>query len=614
MISKIELNNVPSYKEQAVLETDKKVNLIYGLNGTGKTILSNVLYKPEENEGCIITGFEPDNETMLVYNQKFIEDNFFESEEQNGIFTLSRENKETRKKINGLNEEIQNLNEQRKEVKEKLNTKEKSLKKSLEEAKNVVWNIKKDYTRGDRVLEYCLEGFKNSQDKLFTQLRETGKPIKKPKENTEFLKVKLQSISGDNAKKLDKLSKIIFSSPSVETETLLSKQIVGNENSTISQLIKKLKNDDWVKEGVEYLPKEPIKENASCPFCQEKTISNKLRESIESYFDTSYEDDINSLKRFSNKYSLWMESISEIKIFEKHPKFEENKQDLEIFKSRYKNFINIVKGNKGKIENKINAPSKSVRIENPLKPLRELNEIIQKINNLVATHNEDIDNLVAIKDGIKRTFWQIMRWDYDQTITKYKKEEDKSTKEQRDLNKEIKKYDREIGEKEKDLSVLYGQTQNIQEAINNINGGLSNLGITNFKIVRARDNMYKITRGQGDENVFPTLSEGEKMIISFLYFIEQCRGKKEATETKNKKIIVIDDPISSLSHIYVFNISQLIDNEFFNSKQPNSSNYEQVFILTHSLYFFNELIDWQDKKKNDRKKKQKLFTQVCHFG
>ncbi|PSD44229.1 hypothetical protein C7E23_03125 [Elizabethkingia anophelis] len=45
MITKINLNNVASYKSHTTLETDKKINLIYGLNGTGKSTLSNFLHK-----------------------------------------------------------------------------------------------------------------------------------------------------------------------------------------------------------------------------------------------------------------------------------------------------------------------------------------------------------------------------------------------------------------------------------------------------------------------------------------------------------------------------------------------------------------------------------------
>ena len=37
MINKITLDNIASFKKSDSLETDKKINLIYGLNGTGKS-------------------------------------------------------------------------------------------------------------------------------------------------------------------------------------------------------------------------------------------------------------------------------------------------------------------------------------------------------------------------------------------------------------------------------------------------------------------------------------------------------------------------------------------------------------------------------------------------
>lgn len=47
------MNNLASYKKPAILETDKKVNLIYGLNGTGKSTFSDYLYNM-----CLITDFK----------------------------------------------------------------------------------------------------------------------------------------------------------------------------------------------------------------------------------------------------------------------------------------------------------------------------------------------------------------------------------------------------------------------------------------------------------------------------------------------------------------------------------------------------------------------------
>ena len=95
MISKISLNKIACYKNVTVLETDKKVNLVYGLNGTGKSTLSNFLHNQSEEKykDCAIEGLENHHE-ILVYNQTFIQDNFFEPENLKGIFTLSKSNKE----------------------------------------------------------------------------------------------------------------------------------------------------------------------------------------------------------------------------------------------------------------------------------------------------------------------------------------------------------------------------------------------------------------------------------------------------------------------------------------------------------------------------------------
>ena len=76
------------------------MNLIYGLNGTGKSTLSDYLLKSSDSKfkDCAIEGLSNDDE-ILVYNQSFIRENFFESESLKGIFTLSKKNKEAETKI-----------------------------------------------------------------------------------------------------------------------------------------------------------------------------------------------------------------------------------------------------------------------------------------------------------------------------------------------------------------------------------------------------------------------------------------------------------------------------------------------------------------------------------
>lgn len=120
MISKIILNGVASYKKEAVLETDKKVNLLYGLNGTGKSTFSEFLYDQSRARfsQCRIGGLE-DNDTILVYNKKFVQEIFYEQQGIQGIFTLSKGNAEAQKAIDNANAEVKKLIEQKRKIEEK---------------------------------------------------------------------------------------------------------------------------------------------------------------------------------------------------------------------------------------------------------------------------------------------------------------------------------------------------------------------------------------------------------------------------------------------------------------------------------------------------------------
>lgn len=617
MIKSINLNKVASYKNIATLHTDKKINLVYGLNGSGKSTFSNYLHHRTETKykDCSIDGLD-ENYEILVYNNNFIQDNFFEADNLKGIFTLSKENKEAKTKIADALKEIKKLEIEEEIKKNELEIEDKSLDQKIETAKNTIWKIKTDYSGGDRVLEFCLEGYKGSKDNLFNYIISLTKPHVKPIKSVDDLKTDLQSISGDNAQKYLTLPQVTFTSQNIETETLFSKQIIGNENSSVSQLIKELDNSDWVKAGLDYIKKEETQENSTCPFCQEQTISNILVENIRNYFDASYEADINNLNSLLDDYLQSIQSIPSKNIFETNPKFEIYKKDFEI---KYNSFLRIVEDNKKLIENKIKTPSIPISLKESTKTLEELNEVIIKINLLITEHNNNIDQKEVVKSTIKKVFWEIMRWEYDQTISSINLEKITSKSKIDILKIELNEYAEEKIEQKKIIAEQQKHTVNIDEAIENIKKSLIDLGIVDFEIKKHAENMYKIVRGNKEDKVFRSLSEGEKMIISFLYFIELCRGKKEAAETSKKKIIVIDDPISSLSHIYVFNVGRLIKNEFFGQKKTKTNKetgeklvewiykYEQIFILTHSLYFFYEITE---PNHDFRKENQNLFRLI----
>ena len=80
----------------------------------------------------------------------------------------------------------------------------------------------------------------------------------------------------------------------------------------------------------------------------------------------------------------------------------------------------------------------------------------------------------------------------------------------------------------------------------------------NFKIVPATDEgFYQINREDGTI-AETTLSEGEITFITFLYFLQLAKGGVSEETVNEERILVIDDPISSLDSSVLFIVSTLI--------------------------------------------------------
>lgn len=591
MITKITMNQVASYKTPAVLTTNKRVNLIYGLNGTGKSTLSDYLYDRTSPlfSNCSVEGLS--DEKLLVYNRKFINDYFFETENLKGVFTLSKQNKDAEEKIRDAEKNIARLDSEKQAKTKEAEAQQGELARLKQIAENKCWEIKTDFYGGDRVLEYCLDGLKGQKEKLFGYISSLPKPAQHPSKTTDQLKKEVEALNGDSAQKHQALPTILADVAQVETNNIFQKIIIGNEDSPIADLIKHFNNSDWVKEGLNYLPNEISNDGERCPFCQQVTITKTVRENIRNYFDKTYEDDISSLKTLSSKYTALITAIPDKKNYISNPFIAERNAE---FESLYNSVLSLLSGNSSRIADKLKNPSQKVHLDISTQVIADCNAFINSVNQQILAHNSKIDNKDNAIADIKKQFWEIMRWNYDHTITAYQTNELVIGRKVKEIQTAIISIENELRRHRSIIAEQQKLTVNIDEAVSNINSGLLELGIDSFRLAKHSDIFYSLVRDNQDGNTFQTLSEGEKMIITFLYFIEQCTGKIEATDTAQKKIVVIDDPISSLSHIYVFNVGQLIKRHFIGK----NSKYEQVFILTHCLYFFYEL-SFRDKQDRD---------------
>ncbi|OOE78886.1 hypothetical protein BZG25_11270 [Salinivibrio sp. ML198] len=595
MISKIGMQEVASYQNLVTLETDKKVNIVYGLNGTGKSTLSNYLYDRSGAgyENCTID--IGSNETVLVYNQQFIQDHFFEADNLKGIFSLSKENKDIEEKIRIAEAELSTLEASVEAEQRNIEEERRKLSSLKESAHDKIFEIKRKHTGGDRVLEYCLDGLKRKEP-LFNHVSSISKPEDKPAKDIQQIKDEVDALNGDTAKKHDPLPMFYFSENTIEDSDLFHQIIVGSTDSPVSSLIAELKNSDWVRDGLEYIPENIDDEPTSCPFCQERTITKLLASQIENYFDQSYYDSVNMISNFLERYVNAADELLPLESYKIDSFVDRHLSELT---DKYRILEKSLRDNVAAIREKDKTPSIHISLVKTADYIKEFNEVVGLINNDISNHNNRLENIDNEMASLKNEFWALMRWEYDQTIAPYFVSEASSKKVIYDASERKLNASKNAQTKRDEIADLQKSTVSIEEAVSNINNGLINLGITDFSIERYSDDLYRIVRAGDSEAIFSSLSEGEKMIISFLYFCELCRGKRSATETPKKKIAVIDDPVSSLSHIYVYNVGQLLKTDFF-----SSSLFEQVIVLTHSLYFFYELADSNHKR---RKENQKLF-------
>jgi len=540
MITEICLDDVASYKSKAILNTEKKVNLIYGLNGSGKSTLSNYFYEPEnpKYDKCSNTH---NDETVLVYNQTFINDNFYQKGNLKGIFGLSKENKVAEDNIVRKTKELEVINKDKDSQITLIDGETTKITVARGIAEQKIWEIKQTYAGGDRVLEYCLDNLKSNKSKLFSHVISLPMPVVRPTKTIEDLKEEINTVDGDTAAKQSTLNVITINSLTVDSINALNEIIIGNDDSPVAALIDKLQNSDWVISGLEYL--DSI-DGDECPFCQSKTMTSQLVDQIKDYFDESYQEKVDALKLIETEYESL---IQDFPTLDNYKTSQYATEHLAKLTEAYSTIVKIIEENKKAIQDKIKRPSIQVELKNASKQVEDFNDLVVKVNTSIISHNFKIDNVDTEKKRIKNEFWNILRYQYDQTISNFETIKNTAQKIIDAAEIEKKKKVEEATTKGADIVEQQKSTVNIEEAADNIKKSLQDIGITDFSIEKYEGNLYRVVRSGVAEGVFTSLSEGEKMIISFLYFRELFRGKQTATEMPQKKIAIIDDPVSSLS-------------------------------------------------------------------
>lgn len=524
MITELHMEKAACFKAGVKISPKKKITLMYGLNGSGKSTISNYLYDKSDVKYSSCTIKEDSDHEILVYNQRFITDYFYEEDSLKGIFTLSKENKGVLEAITLENTKLETLEKQQTVLEEKKSRIVRQIDSTRNEAIEQVWEIKQKYAGGDRVLEYCLDGLKR-KERLYEHLASITITDITPEYSIGDLKKEVGALKGENAYQINEIGDFVFDGHAAEDATIFNKIIVGSQEGSVAEFINNMGNSDWVKKGLEFLPDEMMSSNLTCPFCQESTLTNDLVGSIKAVFNDSYDRDISLINSHKDTYmdlkeDLIFGSIEDIAVVDKEMK--------KSWKSAINDIQSHYRENKLLIDKKINTPSLPVELTSSREAVKTLNNLIHNINSLIRLHNEKLNNKQQSLNEIKSRFWLLVRHGYGQTFELADKTINRLGKDLRLAIEDISNQQGKANNLKSNIVGLRKKTVNVEEAIENINSGLAQIGVDGFSVVKYGDNLYKLHRTDENGNAFHSLSEGEKTVISFLYFLELCKGQSSS--------------------------------------------------------------------------------------
>jgi wobble nucleotide-excising tRNase len=579
--------------------TDKPATYIYGLNGAGKSAIAEAIEGISLGDSafanCRIETTDHAKYRYMVYNHHFVDRVI--SEPIRGIFTVGEEDTNRQKRIKEIEEKAASLDEQINSHKNHLLDLKEKISREHERAKNEIW---KAYELGKSTsLEGLLKGYGRDKEKFFRDLRTHALPDDGQLETLERLEKRWSEASGtENERpplKLDTSGLEV-----IERDPIWAESVEVSKNSRLAPLVAELGNADWVARGQQYLQKD------RCPFCQQG-LPHDFRDELVRLLEGERKAKIEKISSLVKAYEAKLQTLDiQANIILSSPDSAEAGVEPAWSQLRARLHNNLAR-----MQTKLTEPSTSMAID--VTNTDDIQEALTKLNQLIADFNARIRDRKGEQERIRRMFFQALHADRAEAYARHDELMKPLQDEKKKIEDQIEIKLQKLSSLDAELRELRRQQKGVDASIDAINDRLASLGITEFRIQRkeGHDRLYCLHRPGIPDCSPKSLSEGEKTLIAFLYFMEFLKGSHDEEEHIDPKrtIAVIDDPISSLSQNYVYDIATMINRELANPP-IQLQLVKQVIVLTHNLFFFHELIRQHRTKLESAHKKCGLLRVV----
>ncbi len=586
MIESITLSTTSSFgSAPEKLDGLSEFNFLFGANGTGKTTISRVIADDAKFPSCNVAWKGGTKLQPLVYNRDFVERNLSQSAELKGVFTLGENQVDTLNRIAVAKGELDVIVKRIQTLTTGLNGEDGTGGKRGESValenkwRDTCWVQKQKH---DAKLQGAFEGYRGNAEKF------KGKVAQELATNVALLlpladlEKKAGSLFGlaptvEQTVALPDAAKLLAH----EVDPILKKRVIGKDDVDIAAMIKKLGSSDWVRAGNVF-----YEANAGlCPFCQQPA-PEALARSLNEYFDESFLADSKAIHDLATNYQTDSQRVQAQ--IDRTTAFPSRFLDVERLKVEKQLLDSKIAINIQRIASKRKEASQVVEVDSLGNVVAAIKTLIDIANTVVAEHNKMVTNRSQERATLTSQVWKFVLEELKKDHAVYEKERDGLDKAIDSMTKGLVEATRERAVKEKEIRELEKQTTSVQPTIDGINALLSSFGFTSFVLSKAvNGKSYGLVRCDGSD-AKTTLSEGEKTFVTFLYFYHLLKGSDSESGMTTDRIVVFDDPVSSLDSDILFIVGSLIKG-LFEEVREKKGHLRQIFILTHNVYFHREV-------------------------
>ncbi|ESJ04661.1 ATPase AAA [Cupriavidus sp. HPC(L)] len=522
----------------------------------------------------------------MVYNRDFVERNFSRSTELKGVFTLGEKQVKTQDEIKEKKQQADGYRDKVANLKGVLDGEDGTSGKRGELAtledlfQEQCWEA---YGKHKRRLSLAFEGFRNSKKDFKAKVLREAETNASPIVPLDELHNRAETIFGQSLSEAGTVPNVGFAALlDYESDTIIKKMVIGKEDVNIAAMIKKLGNSDWVKAGRSYYEVN----DRVCPFCQQKT-DKAFEMSLSEYFDESFERDSKAIALLLDNYKTEAARVLQElgQILEAPSKF----LDVDNFRRERDLLEAKLQLNAQQLIKKAKEPSQIFELESIRNITATIHELIANANKKIVEHNALVKNIGKERTRLTSDVWKhLVEADLSAAYSSYKSKKAELERTIKTIEERVYNFNQEILTRETAIRELEKQTTSVKPTIDAINSLLSSFGFHGFSLSMADNGTsYKLIR-EDKSDAKETLSEGEKTFVTFLYFYHLLKGSETESGITTDRIVVFDDPVSSLDSEILFIVGSLIK-RVFDEARSGASPVKQVFVLTHNVYFHKEV-------------------------